>query len=120
MRFLVTGGCGFLGAHVTRELLVRGHHAVAYDPQVQGNTIEGVLTSEELERVDRVAGDVSDLPLLLRTCQDHEVDGIVHLAFRMGVVDENVTSAITTNCQGAANVFEAAALLGLRKVVWSG
>jgi nucleoside-diphosphate-sugar epimerase len=38
----------------------------------------------------------------------------------MVIVDENVTAAIATNCQGAANVFEAAALLGLRKVVWSG
>ncbi len=120
MRFLITGGCGFLGAHVTRELLARNHHAVAYDPQVDGNSLDQVLTGDELERVVRVAGDVTDLPLLLRTCQKHELDGIVHLAFRMGVVGENVTRAIETNCQGAANVFEAAALLGHAKVVWSG
>lgn len=120
MRFLITGGCGFLGAHVTRELLARGHHALAYDPQVDGNSLEQVLTGAELDRVVRVAGDVTDLPLLLRTCQEHEIDGIVHLAFRMGIVGENATGAIATNCQGAANVFEAAALLGLAKVVWSG
>lgn len=120
MRFLVTGGCGFLGAHVTRALLARGHDTVVYDQQIHGNALDQVVPAEDLERVARVAGDVVDLPLMLRTCQEHEVDGIAHIAFRMGVVGENVTSAIATNCQGAANVFETAALLGLEKVVWAG
>lgn len=120
MRFLITGGCGFLGAHVTRELLSRGHHTITYDAQIDGNSLDQVLTDDALDRVVRVSGDVNDLPLLLRTCQEHEIEGIVHLAFKMGVVRENVTNAIATNCQGAASVFEAAALLGLAKVVWSG
>ena len=120
MRVLVTGGCGFLGAHVTRELCARGHDVVAYDVEVEGNVLEEVLPAGDLDRVIRIAGDVSDLPLLIRTCQEHELDAIAHLAFRMGIVGENVTRAIETNCQGAANVFETAALLGLHKVVWSG
>lgn len=119
VRVLITGGCGFLGANVTRELLARGHHPVAYDPHVDGNALDQVLNDSERAEVTRVAGDVTDLPLLLRTCQEHRLDTIVHLAFQMGIVDENVTRAVATNCQGAANVFEAAALLGL-KVVWSG
>jgi nucleoside-diphosphate-sugar epimerase len=120
VRVLITGGCGFLGAHLTRELLARGHQTVAYDPQVEANSLDQVLNGDELNRVVRVAGDVTDLPLLLRTCQEHQLDAIVHLAFQMGIVGENVTRAIATNCQGAANVFETAALLGLEKVVWSG
>jgi nucleoside-diphosphate-sugar epimerase len=119
-RYLVTGGCGFLGAHVARVLLERGHEVVAFDPQPEGNALDTVLTPAEQERVVRVAGDVVDLPLLLRTCREHDVARIVHLAFVMGVVGENPTRVIAVNCQGAANVFEAAALLGLEKVVWSG
>jgi len=79
-----------------------------------------VLSDEGRARVALVAGDVTDLPLLLRACREHEVEAIAHLAFQMGVVNENVSRAIAVNCQGAANVFETVALLGLRKLVWSG
>jgi UDP-glucose 4-epimerase len=120
MVVLVTGGCGFVGAHTVRALLARGHEVVAYDSLIAGNSIDIVLGEAERARVALAAGDVTDLPLLLRTCQKYGVEAIVNLAFSMGIVDENVSRAIAVNCQGAANVFEAAALLGLRKVVWSG
>jgi nucleoside-diphosphate-sugar epimerase len=117
---LVTGGCGFVGAHTVRALLSRGQDVVAYDSLVAANSIDIVLSEAERSRVTLAPGDVTDLPLLLRTCQEHAVEAIVHLAFSMGIVHENVSRAIAVNCQGAANVFEAAALLGMRKVVWSG
>jgi len=120
VRVLVTGGCGFVGANVVAKLLARGHDVVAYDPLVAGNSLDLVLDHAERGRVAIVCGDVTDLPLLLRTSQEHGIEAIVHLAFSMGIVGENVSKAVAVNCQGAANVFETAALLGLRKVVWSG
>jgi UDP-glucose 4-epimerase len=120
MRVLVTGGCGFVGAHTIRALLARGHDVVAYDPLVGGNSLDVVLSDDERAAVTLVAGDVTDLPLLLRACQTHGVEAIIHLAFVMGIVNENPSRAIAVNCQGGANVFETAALLGMRKVVWAG
>jgi UDP-glucose 4-epimerase len=120
VRVLVTGGCGFVGANVVATLLERGHEVVAYDPLITGNSLDLVLDTAARGRVTCVGGDVTDLPLLLRTCQEHAVEAVIHLAFSMGIVGENVSKAIAVNCQGTANVFEAGALLGLRKLVWSG
>jgi nucleoside-diphosphate-sugar epimerase len=72
-----------------------------------------------MKAVVMVKGDVTDLAFLIKTAKFHQVDSIIHLAYIMGLVDENPSLALSVNCQGSINVFETAYLLGLRKVVWA-
>src|SRR5215831_11823824 len=81
---LITGGAGFIGSHVSNELLKYGYRIRALDtliPQVHG---EGSQRPEYLSpQVELVIGDVRDLSTVRRAIQG--VDAVVHLAARVGV-----------------------------------
>ncbi|HEX5089948.1 MAG TPA: NAD-dependent epimerase/dehydratase family protein [Nocardioides sp.] len=71
MRFLVTGGAGFIGRHVVAELRERGHHAVVADKR-------------DLAGVD-VLGDLRE-GTVREAAVDPRLDGIVHLAAETSVL----------------------------------
>ena len=57
---------------------------------------------------------------LLHTIKAHQVERVVHLAYIVGPENEqNPTRALHINCVGTNNVFEAARLEGLQRVVWA-
>ena len=85
LSILVTGGAGFIGAALVRELAVRGHAVCALDDESSGSftRLDEDPRTEESRRgsIERVRGAVeSALPADLR-----RFDAIVHLAARVGV-----------------------------------
>jgi UDP-glucose 4-epimerase len=74
MTWLVTGGAGYIGAHVARAFSERGLGAVVVDD----------LSSGRRDFVPRdvplVEGTILDTDLLVKTLHEHDVDGVVHLA----------------------------------------
>ncbi|MDA0658992.1 MAG: NAD(P)-dependent oxidoreductase [Planctomycetota bacterium] len=84
---LVTGGGGFIGTWVLRELVARGMRPVVYDMQRNSDRWRRVLGADEA-KVSFVAGDLLDRRLLQKTADDHQVTHIVHLA-----------ALLTPNCQ---------------------
>jgi UDP-glucose 4-epimerase len=71
---LVTGGAGFLGAHVARALLERGHDVVALD-DLTGGFKDNVPGGAEFVR-----GSVTDVELVQRLFADRSFDYVFHLA----------------------------------------
>jgi UDP-glucose 4-epimerase len=105
MRYLVTGGAGFIGSHLVERLLDQGH-----DVTVMDNLSTGRRENVERfgDRIKVVHGSVLD-PLLV---DEHiaNVDAVFHLAAAVGVkliVDRALHSFIT-NIKGTENVLEAA------------
>lgn len=118
MRYLVTGGAGFLGAAVVQRLLQDGDEAVVYD-QASDNVLAHVLGAEQAQQVT-VRGDVTDGLHLLKTAKERGVDGIVHLPSLLGpAANQNPGAAVRVNCGGLVNALETARILGLKKVVWA-
>jgi dTDP-L-rhamnose 4-epimerase len=81
---LITGGAGFIGAHVANELLEHGYHVRALDslvPQVHGadRARPSYLDSE----VELIVGDIRNSELLSRTLR--EVESVIHLVALVGV-----------------------------------
>lgn len=120
MSYLVTGGGGLIGLRIVRDLAREGEQVVLHDRLPQEDLLRQLLNEEERTRVKVVVGDITDLPLLMHAVQDNNVERIIHLASLVTYTSaENPHLAIKINCEGTANVFETARLLGLKKVVWA-
>ena len=76
---LVTGGGGFIGTWVLRELLSRGLRPVAFDVQKNDQRWQRILGSDAA-KIAFVAGSLLDRGLLQRTADEQRVSHIIHLA----------------------------------------
>lgn len=116
---LITGGTGFIGAYVARELIRAGRRVTTLDP-TPGNVIHKVLTPEELDEVTFVTGDAASFRDIAQAVTENMVDRVIHLASLLHPAsDENPSLAVHVNVQGQVTILEAARLLGLKKVVWA-
>jgi dTDP-L-rhamnose 4-epimerase len=107
-KILVTGGAGFVGTHLCRDLIRRGFTVRVLDnldPQVHG---KGARRPQALPRaVEWMRGDVTR-PADVEAAMDG-VDAIVHLAAAVGVGQSmyQVRHYVNTNSMGGATVLEA-------------
>jgi len=110
MSVLVTGGTGFLGGHLCRALRDRGTPVVALDRPGAADPGDGVTY---------VPGDVTDGAALRDVMREHRVTRVVHAASIVGVAASagDPGPALRVNILGAVAVFEAAAELGVARVV---
>lgn len=113
MCILVTGGNGFLGTRVVSKLLDKGEEVVVGDIQT--------FAPEDIQGGVKIATvDVRQFSDLTRIICDFEVDRIIHLAYIGPPVSERIPSlGIEINCLGTTNVFEAARILGIKRVVFA-
>jgi UDP-glucose 4-epimerase len=113
LRFLVTGGAGFIGSHVADALVGGGHEVVILDDLSTGSreNIEHLLQDGQVELV---VGSVLDEDLV-EECM-RSVDACFHLAAVVGVrlVIEQTLDSIRSNALGADTVFTLAARHGKR------
>ena len=113
MRFLVTGGAGFLGAALANRLIGNGHAVRVIDD----------LTTGDPSRLDPVIlftrGDVTDVPKLWTLLQD--VDCVYHLAARVSVPESILypREYNAVNVGGTVAVMEAIRDAGVKRVVFA-
>jgi UDP-glucose 4-epimerase len=115
MKYVVTGGAGFIGSHIV-EAIAGSHEVVVIDNYSSGKQ-ENLSTFSD--NIDQIKGSITDLPLLRDACSG--ADGIFHLAAIASVarsVDDPVATH-ETNLTGTLNVLLAARDCGVKKVVFS-
>jgi dTDP-L-rhamnose 4-epimerase len=105
---LITGGAGFIGAHLANELLNRGYRVKTLDvllPQVHGAARE--RPSYLNREVELIRGDVRD-PLVLSRALDR-VDGVFHFVALVGVGQSmyQMSEYVSVNCLGTTALLEA-------------
>ncbi|HTX16434.1 MAG TPA: NAD-dependent epimerase/dehydratase family protein, partial [Candidatus Baltobacteraceae bacterium] len=116
MRYLVTGGAGFVGSHVVDELLRRGHSVVVLDDLSTGSE-ENVACVRS--KIDLRVGTITDLATVQSACVG--VDYVVHLAARTSV-PKSVKDPLETNyvnIDGTLNVLVAARDAKARRIVYA-
>lgn len=108
MKYLITGGAGFIGSHLSEKLLKEGHSVTALDNLVTGSreNIKGFIKHPEFRFVESY---VEDSKMLEQVISESET--IFHLAAAVGVdiVVNNPIHTIETNIRGTENVFQFAA-----------
>ena len=95
-RCLVTGGAGFIGSHLTEELLAAGHHVTVLDNLSTGRA-ENLKGLDGHPRLTIRTGSITDQILLAEVVRD--ADAIYHLAAAVGVklVADDPVRTIETN-----------------------
>jgi nucleoside-diphosphate-sugar epimerase len=107
-RFLVTGACGFIGSWVTKQLLDRGFEVTAYDIVDRSDRQSLVLSAAELQRINRVRGDINDTALLVRTIRRGSASHVIHTAgLQTPECRDRPIAGATVNVAGTLSVFEA-------------
>ncbi len=106
MRILVTGGAGFIGSHLSEQLLGAGHEVRALDDLSTGR-VENLATFRDHPRFQFVEGDVTDAATVKGLVA--EADVVYHLAAAVGVkyVLENPLRSLLTNIRGTEVVLDA-------------
>jgi dTDP-L-rhamnose 4-epimerase len=117
-RILITGGAGFIGSHLTDELLARGYAVRVLDnltPQVHGPNATRPAHLDA--RADLVVGDVRDARAVEHALA--EVDAVVHLAAAVGVGQSMhlMREYLEVNTLGTAVLLEAIAKRPVKKLV---
>ncbi|MBP5125385.1 UDP-glucose 4-epimerase GalE, partial [Pseudomonas protegens] len=122
MRFLITGGAGYIGSHTVLELLQAGHEAVVLDNLCNSS----MLSLQRVQQITGVApvfveGDVCDRAILDRIFSQHEIDGVLHFA-GLKAVGESVKQPLPyyqNNVSGSITLCQAMASAGVYRLVFS-
>jgi UDP-glucose 4-epimerase len=111
-RFLVTGGGGFIGRYVIELLVERGARVRLFDLPGKGEDLARRVGAE------CIAVDIRQPEQVRRAAEG--MDGIFHMAvLALNPSTENPRRCLEVNVDGSFNVFEAAHLAGVQKVVFS-
>jgi len=114
--YLVTGGAGFIGSHLTEELVRRGHTVRVADSLVTGK--RGNL--DHIPGVEFLEGDLADLPFAQRA-----VNGVQYVLHQAAIpsVPRSVKDPITSNranVDSTLNLLVASRDAGVRRLVFAG
>jgi UDP-N-acetylglucosamine/UDP-N-acetyl-alpha-D-glucosaminouronate 4-epimerase len=116
MRYVVTGGAGFIGSNTVDELVRRGHSVVVLDDLSSGKE-ENLADSRN--KISFIKGSIADLEAVRKAMQ--EADYVLHLAARTSV-PRSVKDPLETNrinVDGTLNVLVAARDAKVKRLVFA-
>jgi UDP-glucose 4-epimerase len=104
VKYLITGGAGFIGSHLAEKLIARGDQVVVLDNLSTGSTSNFAGISEKIKFEQ---GNILDRDIIDRLVA--ESDYVVHLAAALGVLNivNKPLESLRTNLQGSEVVLEA-------------
>jgi UDP-glucose 4-epimerase len=114
MTWLVTGGAGYIGAHVVAALRAASEDVVVLDDLSSGD-------ASRFPGIPLVTGSVLDGELVERTLREYAIEGVVHLAAKKRV-DESVAHPLLyyrENVEGLRTLLEAVTAAGVASFVFS-
>jgi len=123
MHYLITGGAGFIGSHLTERLLQNNFKISCldnfndyYDPEIKEQNIKKSLDNNNFKLI---RGDILDENILKKIFDQTQFDGIIHLAARAGVRPSLIQPKLyqEVNIRGTINLLELAKEYKIKKFV---
>jgi UDP-glucose 4-epimerase len=117
MRYLVTGGCGFIGGHIVDQLVENGHEVIVID-NLSSDSSEGFHFNKS-ENVSYHNIDIRDFEKILPLFTD--VECVFHLAAESKIqpILNNPRLAVDVNVMGTCNVLESSRISGVKRLIYS-
>ncbi len=111
---LVTGGAGYIGSHVVKELIRRGYRAVVYDNLQTGHR-------QAVKNAPLIQADLADIAELTRAFQSYSIQAVMHFAADC-LVNESMKDPLkflNNNVRNGLHLLEAMNQFGVKKFVFS-
>jgi nucleoside-diphosphate-sugar epimerase len=113
-KILVTGGTGFLGAYIIKELVEKGYVVKAI--RREKSKLPFYISPSILDKVEWIEGDILDVIFLEEAMQD--VDTVIHSAAVVSFSPKNRHEMYQVNVEGTANVVNIALEQNIRRLVY--
>ena len=110
MKWVITGGAGFIGTNVVRRLVREGHHVIVLDNLSRRGVSENIHFLQQYCKFGFISGDIREIGPLKKMFENHpDVDVVLHLAGQVAVTDSvvNPMNDFQVNAAGTFNVCEA-------------
>ncbi len=118
---LVTGGTGFVGANIVKDLASNGHQVVSFDINGPDKLLQDFI-GQAASNITFVGGDIVDPDSVARLGQEHQIDKIVHAAVytvnREALEIERSRDVVAINLEGTANVLELARTQRVKRFIY--
>lgn len=108
MKYLITGGCGFLGSNIASQVLKQNDELLIYDNLSRTGGEENLNWLKTLGRFDFIKENTSSFDLISNTIKEYKPDVIYHLAGQVAMTTSisNPRLDFETNVLGSFNVLE--------------
>lgn len=108
MNLLITGGAGFIGSHVVRRFVLNypNYQIFNLDALTYAGNLENLKDIDSKENYNFIKGDINDMPFISELFQEHQFDGVIHLAAESHV-DRSISDPldfVKTNVVGTVNI----------------
>lgn len=119
MKILVTGGAGFIGSHIVKQLFESGHEVVVYDDFSNSEKPLAISLQQSADSLTFIEGNVKNSKLLTEALSG--VNSVIHMASFISVEEsvKNPLKYIDNNVLGTASLLEAMRGSGVKKIVFS-
>ena len=114
--WLVTGGAGFIGSHLVKELVRNGQRVRVLD-NLSGGKFDSL--QDVKDKIDFIKGDICDYSTVLKACEG--IDYVLHHAALISVAKsmEMPQETAEVNVQGTAKVLEGSRCCGVKRVLFA-
>ena len=119
-RYFITGAGGCIGSWIVKALVERGDRVTVFDRSEDKRRLSAIITPGDLERVEFVAGDVTDVVAVRTAMEDSGARRVIHLAgLQVPTCKADPVAGAFVNVIGTLNIFEAAKILAVERVVYA-
>jgi UDP-glucose 4-epimerase len=118
--YFITGAQGCIGSWIVKALAERGDTPVIFDRSEDNRRLAAIMQSADLERLQFITGDITDVTAVRSALEDSGARRIIHLAgLQVPTCKADPVAGAFVNVIGTLNLFEAAKASGAERVVYA-